>query len=106
MAKKIKDINIENDINDLTINIDENNINGQVLARGRRTLKDMLAPVSVDRSAEDYIKIGNKFARTYSINGYPSAGYITFLDEIFDYNGVMDCCIHVDPSDADRKSVV
>lgn len=100
MAKKDKDINLNFETDDLTINIDESNVNGQVLARGRRTLKDMLAPVSVDRSAEDYIKIGNKFARTYSINGYPSAGYITFLDEIFDYNGVMDCCIHVDPSDA------
>lgn len=97
--KKLEDevINIDSEF---TINIDESNSEEQVLARGRRTLKDMLAPISIDRSNEDYLKIGNKFARTFSVNGYPSAGYITFLDDIFDYNGVMDCCIHVDPSDA------
>lgn len=71
-----------------------------VLARGRRTLKDMLAPVSVDRSNEDYIKIGDEYLRTFSINGYPNTGYITFLDEIYDYDGVMDVAIHVEPSDA------
>lgn len=101
MKKNKKEEDLTVNLQDsLTINMDEANNNKQVLAKGRRTLKDMLAPVSIDRSNEDYIKIGNKFARTYSINGYPSAGYVTFLDDIFDYNGVMDCCIHVDPSDA------
>lgn len=100
MSKKIKDDNLNIDTN-FTINVEEEEEqNIGVLARGRRTLKDMLAPISIDRSNEEYLRIGQKYARTFSINGYPNTGYITFLDDIFDYNGVMDCCIHVDPSDA------
>lgn len=86
--------------NDLNIKINASEEETSVLARGRRTLKDMLAPVSVDRSDESQLRIGNKYARTFSINGYPNSGYITFLDEIYDYDGVMDVALHVEPSDA------
>lgn len=97
--KKDKDLTISIDSEE-TILVDDNKQNINVLARGRRTLKDMLAPVSIDRSEEDCIKIGDKYARTFSVNGYPNVGYITFLDEIYDYDGVMDVALHVEPSDA------
>ena len=97
--KKDKDLTISIDSEE-TILVDDNKQNINVLARGRRTLKDMLAPVSIDRSEEDCIKIGDKYARTFSVNGYPNVGYITFLDEIYDYDGVMDVALHIEPSDA------
>lgn len=98
--RKDEDIKINVNTSD-TINMGSDvDVNKGVLARGRRTLKDMLAPTSIDRSHEDCIKVGTEYARTFSINGYPNTCYITFLDEIFDYDGVMDVAIHVEPSDS------
>lgn len=69
------------------------------LGKGMRTIKDLFAPPSFDRSNPDYIKIGNKFARAFILNGYPSNVSVGWLDNIYNYDGDMDVALYVEPAD-------
>ncbi|MDF2879522.1 MAG: conjugal transfer protein TraC [Clostridiaceae bacterium] len=70
-----------------------------VLGKGIRTIKDLFAPPSFDRSDEDCVKVGNKFVRSFVMNGYPSNVSVGWLDYLFNYDGDMDTVIYVDPAD-------
>lgn len=72
---------------------------GDVLSKGARTLKDILAPPSFDRTEPDHIKVGNKAVRNFTINGYPSSVHVGWLDALYNYDGDMDIALYVEPSD-------
>lgn len=65
---------------------------------GNRTIKEFIA-VDVDRTNEDYIKIGSKYVRSFMINGYPSILYVTWLDDLYNFDGDIDTTLHIVPSD-------
>lgn len=73
--------------------------NTNILGKGRRTLKDIIAPPSFDRSDPDHIKVGNKAVRSFTINGYPSSVRVGWLDPLYNYDGDMDIALYVEPSD-------
>lgn len=70
-----------------------------VISKGIRTVKDVFAPPSFDRSNPDYLKVGNKFVRSFVMNGYPSMVSVGWLDKLYNYEGDMDTAIYVEPAD-------
>lgn len=70
-----------------------------LLANGVPTIKDLMAPPSFDRSKEDYIKVGNKFARSFLVSGYPKQIQVGWADSIYNYEGDMDIALHIVPAD-------
>jgi type IV secretory pathway VirB4 component len=72
---------------------------GKILGKGVRTLKDLFAPPSFDRSQEDCLKVGDKYVRSFVVNGYPSNVSVGWLDALLSYDGDMDTAIYVEPSD-------
>lgn len=72
---------------------------GTVIGKGTRSVKDLIAPPSFDRSNPDYIKVGNKYVRSFVINGYPSIISVGWLDDIYSYDGDIDTAIYVEPAD-------
>lgn len=75
-----------------------------VLAPGSRKPKDFIAPPSIDRSREDCLKIGNKYCRSFIVNGFPSIVQVGWLDDLFNSEGDMDTAIYVQPAD-DREAI-
>jgi conjugal transfer ATP-binding protein TraC len=91
-------------IQDMTIDVSEttpskNGSSDNVLGKGIRSVKDLIAPPSFDRSEEDCIKVGNKYVRSFVMNGYPSSISVGWLDYMFNYDGDMDTAIYVEPAD-------
>ncbi|WPS85496.1 DUF87 domain-containing protein (plasmid) [Brevibacillus halotolerans] len=70
-----------------------------VLGKGVRTVKDLFAPPSFDRSNESYIKVGNKYVRSFVMNGFPASVGVGWLDHLYNYEGDMDTAIYVEPTD-------
>lgn len=73
--------------------------NKSVLGKGVRSIKDLIAPPSFDRSDEYSLRVGNKHVRSFVVNGFPSMVSVGWLDELFNYEGDMDTTIHVEPAD-------
>lgn len=71
----------------------------RALENGVPTLKDLMAPPAFDRSAPDHIRVGNKFARSMLIAGYPKRIRVGWADEIYDYDGDLDVAIHISPTE-------
>ena len=69
-----------------------------VLGFGDRTVKDFIA-VDVDRTSEEYMKVGGKYVRSFLLNGYPSIVQVGWLEDLYSFDGDVDTVIHVMPSD-------
>ena len=69
-----------------------------VLGFGDRTVKDFIA-VDVDRTSEEYMKVGGKYVRSFILNGYPSIVQVGWLEDLYSFDGDVDTVIHVIPSD-------
>lgn len=70
-----------------------------VISEGMRQLKDFIAPAGIDRSNPDYLMIGNKYVRSFVLNGYPTLVRIGWLDDLFNGENDTDTAIHVMPAD-------
>lgn len=81
------------------LGLDEKPVEQTTLATGVPTIKDLMAPPSIDRSNPDYIKVGNKYARNFIIAGYPKMIAVGWADSIYNYDGDLDLAIHVNPTD-------
>lgn len=66
---------------------------------GTRSVKDIIAPPSFDRSNEDFMRVGDKYVRSFVMNGYPSPISVGWLDDLYNYEGDMDTMLHIIPSD-------
>lgn len=69
------------------------------IEKGQRTVKDLIAPSGIDRSNDDFIKVSNKYVRSYMINGYPPSTYVGWLNDLVHYDGDMDTAIYIEPTD-------
>ena len=83
----------------MQINTKKKKGEASVLGKGIRTIRDLFAPPSFDRSNPSYIKVGNKYTRSFVMNGYPSMISVGWLDYLFNYDGDMDTAIYVEPAD-------
>lgn len=79
-------------------------VNKTPIEDGQRTLKDMIAPSTIILPEMDRIKVGEKCIRNYVLQGYPKNVWVTWLDELYNYDGDMDTQILVQPAD-DRKAI-
>lgn len=70
-----------------------------VLGRGMITNKDIFAPPSIDRSNPDFLKVGNKYVRSFVMNGFPSQVSVGWLDAILNSDADIDTSIYVEPAD-------
>ena len=75
------------------------NVNSNDLSIGVHTLKDLMAPPSMDRSHSDHLIIGNKYVRNFLVAGYPKMIGVGWADAIYNYDGDLDLAIHVTPMD-------
>ena len=106
MSKKNKKQDImeqQKAIDEFTFSVDDN---GQQtgpkkrgpLTFGRKTPKDLIA-VDIDRTGDDYLKVGDKYVRTLMMNGVPTLVQIGWLDQMLNFEGDSDTIIHVHPAD-------
>lgn len=91
----------KNVIKDTTVDLkkESENKNSKILERGMYSLKDLIAPESIDRSNSNYIIVGNKYVRNFIIEGFPQTVYVGWLDTLFNYDGDIDTMIHIEPAD-------
>lgn len=64
---------------------------------GRKSFKSILAPDNIDRTDPSCLRINNIYARTFALEGYPAFVQMCWLDRLFNYNGDMDVCMHIQP---------
>lgn len=70
-----------------------------VIGRGLRTQKDLMAPPLIDRSNPEYLKVGEKYVKSFAINGYPSQVSVTWLDSLLNGDDDIDTSIYIEPAD-------
>lgn len=75
-----------------------------LLEKGLRTKKELMAPSSVILTSEHEIKIGDSYARSYVIQGYPSRVGIGWMNDIYSYDGDMDSSVFIVPFN-ERKAL-
>ena len=97
--RKNKDKNNKDNKNNNIIKDDKKESSEGVLNRGVRNIKDLFAPPSFDRSNPDYLKVGNKYVRSFIMNGYPAVVSVGWLDDLYNYDGDMDTILYVEPAD-------
>lgn len=76
-----------------------------LLDKGMYSLKDLIAPSSFDRSNPDYMMVGKKYVRSFIMQGFPQQVQVTWLNDLYNYEGDMDAVLHIEPSD-DRKALL
>jgi len=69
------------------------------LDAGVPTLKDLMAPPSFDRSAFDYLGVGNRLCRSFLLAGFPKSIAVGWADKLYNYDGDLDMAIHINPMD-------
>lgn len=76
----------------------EERINSHYLADGVTTISHQIAPASIIYSSDNDLKIEDNYVRTFVINGYPSRVSLGWLDKMYSYDGDMDVCCYIEPS--------
>lgn len=106
MFAKKKKKNQQND--ELIINVNESSADikkdTELLDKGMVKLKDLIAPSSFDRSSPDHMIVGKTNVRSFIMEGFPSQCYVGWLDNLYNYEGDIDTCIHVIPIE-DREAL-
>ena len=71
---------------------------------GIRTVKDILAPSGISVLDPKTLMVGERYVRTYVMQGYPKSSYVGWLNNLYNYRGEMDVTVKFEPSD-DRAAV-
>lgn len=74
-------------------------VNENVLGKGARGLKELFAPASIDRGHPDYIRVGEKYIKSFVLQGYPSQVFIGWLNDLYNYPGDADVALYIEPAD-------
>lgn len=75
-----------------------------LLERGTRNMRDMLAPSCIDRSDETCLLVGDKYVRSFVLNGYPNVVNVGWLDALYNHESDMDVSVYINPAD-ERESL-
>ena len=88
----------------IDVNKADSGNNKTSLEKGMVSLKDLIAPSSLDRSNPEYLIVGKKYVRNFMMKGFPMQSYIGWLDSVYNFEGDMDTMIHIEPAD-DREAL-
>lgn len=69
------------------------------LMDGVPTLKDLIAPPSIDRSTPDHLVIGDRYMRSSILSGFPKRISVGWANRLYNYDGDLDMSIHINPTD-------
>lgn len=79
--------------------VDKKEIKESPLGVGLLTEKDIFAPHSFDRSNPEFIKVGDKYVKSFTLQGYPANVHVGWLDHLYNYADDIDTAIYVEPAD-------
>lgn len=91
MIKNKKTINKENSKN-------QNQLDQSILMKGKKNVKDLIAPYIFNFQNEDFVRVGSKYCRSFVMNGFPNEVGIKWLDSLYNYKGDMDTAIYMIPT--------
>lgn len=103
-TKQTNDLNLNNQENYEAIDIDKQEMNaGQEIDNPRtESLKEAIAPSAFERGATDYIKVGNKYARNFYLEGFPDIVEIGYLSPLYDEDYDLDISLSTVPRQQDK----
>lgn len=78
---------------------DSSKLDNKIFEKGMYSLKDLIAPPSIDRSSPEFVMVGKKYVRNFMMQGFPQQAYIKWLDDLYNYEGEMDVVINIEPAD-------
>ncbi len=70
----------------------------RIFAKGLTTLKDIVAPAALE-FGQNYIKVGERYARTMFIFAYPRYLSTNWFSPVINMDAVMDISMHIHPVD-------
>lgn len=70
-----------------------------VLGKGKRNLKELIAPTFIDRSDPTFMRVGDKFVKSFTINGYPNLVQIGWLNDFYTSGEDIDVSLYITPAD-------
>lgn len=70
-----------------------------VVGKGLRNLKELMAPTFIDRTDPTYLRVGDKFVKSYTINGYPHLVQIGWLNGFYSSSSDIDVAIYITPAE-------
>ena len=70
----------------------------QAFMTGVRTLRDFIAPSSIELQSS-YFRLGSKYGRTLYVYGYPREIYTGWLSSIINIDEVLDISMFIYPVD-------
>lgn len=69
-----------------------------------REPKDIMAPQAIVLTEDDTIKVDGKYMRSFVMQGYPQKCYISWLDDLYSYDGDLDTVVYIEPKE-DRTAL-
>lgn len=70
-----------------------------IVDRGTRNFKDLLAASGINRANEEYLVVNGKYTRSFVLNGFPAHVSTGWLDSLYSYDGDMDTMVYIEPVD-------
>lgn len=110
-----KELNKNNNLSEVdklkseTINLNKSEFDFRenVSSPAVETLKEAIAPSSFDRGGVDYLIVGNKYARTFYIEGFPDLVEIGYLTSLYDGDYDIDVNMRIEPKNvADARAEI
>ena len=97
MMHNLTNLNIDDSQSATFTDSDDDSNNARV-----GTLREFLAPVSLDRGATDYMIVGNKYVRTFYVEGFPEYVAIGYLESLYNKDYDVDISFSVKPRKQDE----
>ncbi|MFA7151201.1 MAG: conjugal transfer protein TraC, partial [Candidatus Paceibacterota bacterium] len=73
----------------------------EVLKEETISLNDIIAPSSIEVK-QNYLKVGEKFVKNYSIFSYPRQLHVGWLSPVINMNMQMDVSFHFHPVNSEK----
>lgn len=74
------------------------------IEKGSYSIRDFIAPPSMQRGELDYLTVGNQYVRNFVMQGFPNQVYVGWLNELFNSESDIDTMIHIEPAN-DREAL-
>ena len=74
---------------------EDNNL--ATLAKGITSIKELIAPPSIELKHTTYLRVGDKWVKSYYMQGYPKYVNVTWMDRIYNANSDIDVSMYIEP---------
>lgn len=98
-AKKDEPVIKDNEVLDISQFAADEAENKQlsVLAKGIPDIKELIAPPSFELHHEEYLKVGNKWVRSFYLESYPNYTSVGWMDDVYNSPNDLDVTVYIDP---------